>query len=161
MRRVKYTMAIASEWLDDFEDQIKEKPFQRMLFKGFGQNAPVLRYDPESRELMINAHHPFINKISDDGRRPRFADLFASSEALIEGQLQDHGINRAVIASLLDDRDRALRLLAGDDVPTAQEVIRRLRNATVDETALERAAGAVFQLLGFSYERKGGNASGA
>ena len=149
-----------SEWMANFEDEVREKPFQRMLFEGFGQNAPVLRYDPDSRELVVNADHPFINKISDDGRRRRFANLFASSESLLEGQLQDHGINRAVIASLLDDRDRALRLLAGDDVPTAQEVIRRLKNATTDSTALERATGVVFQLLGFSYERKGGNASG-
>ena len=88
--------------------------------------------------------------------RQRLARLFATSESLLEGQLQDHGVDRAVIASLLDDRDRALRLLAGYDVPTAQEVIRRLQNATHDSTALERATGAVFQLLGFSYQRKGG-----
>ena len=86
--------------------------------------------------------------------------MFASSESLLEGQLQEHGVGRAVIASLLDDRDRALRLLAGDEIPTAQEVIRRLSIATTNSIALERATGAVFQLLGFSYERKGGNAPG-
>ena len=149
-----------SQWLHNIEDQIKKKPFERMLFEGFGQNAPVLRYDPGSRYLIVNADHPFINKLSDEGKRQRLANLFATSESLLEGQLQDHGISRAVIASLLDDRDRALRMLAGYDDPTAQEVIRRLKNATLDSTALERAAGAVFQLLGFSYERKGGNAPG-
>ena len=152
--------ADTSLWLHEFADQIKEKPFERMLFEGFGQNAPVLRYDPESRNLVVNADHPFIDKLSDEGRRQRLAKLFATSESLLEGQLQDHGISRAVIASLLDDRDRALRLLAGYDVPTAQEVIRRLGNATHDSTALERATGAVFQLLGFGYQRKGGNAPG-
>ena len=149
-----------SQWLSDFEDRIKEKPFERITFKGFGQNAPVLRYDPEDRNLVVNADHPFIDKLSDEGRRQRLAKLFATSESLLEGQLQDHGVDRAVIASLLDDRDRALRLLAGYDVPTAQEVIRRLQHATHDSTALERATGAVFQLLGFSYQRKGGNAPG-
>ena len=147
-------------WLHDFEDHVREKPFEKMLFEGFGQNAPVLRYDPDSRNLVVNADHPFIDKLSDEGRRQRFAKLFASSESLLEGQLQDHGISRAVIASLLDDRDRALRLLAGYDVPTAQEVIRRLRNATHDSTALERAAGSVFQVIGFHYQRKGGYESG-
>ena len=149
-----------SQWLSDFEGRIKEKPFERMTFEGFGQNAPVLRYDPDDRYLVVNADHPFIDKLSDDGRRQRLAKLFATSESLLEGQLQDHGVDRAVIASLLDDRDRALRLLAGYDVPTAQEVIRRLQHATHDSTALERATGAVFQLLGFSYQRKGGNAPG-
>ena len=152
--------ADASTWLSSFENRIKEKPFERMTFEGFGQNAPVIRYDPNSRNLFVNAHHPFIDKLSDEGRRRRLANLFATSESLLEGQLQDHGISRSVIASLLDDRDRALRLLAGSEDPTAQEVIRRLRNATHDSTALERATGAVFQLMGFSYERKGGNAPG-
>ena len=149
-----------SQWLSDFEDRVKEKPFERMTFEGFGQNAPVIRYDPEERRLVINAEHPFIDKLSDEGRRQRLAKLFAASESLLEGQLQEHGVDRAVIASLLDDRDRALRLLAGYDLPTAQEVIRRLQHATQDSTALERATGAVFQLLGFNYQRKGGNAPG-
>ena len=149
-----------AQWLSDFEDRIKEKPFEKMTFKGFGQNAPVLQYNPEDRNLVVNADHPFIDKLSEEGRRQRLAKLFATSESLLEGQLQEHGVDRAVIASLLDDRDRALRLLAGYDVPTAQEVIRRLQHATHDSTALERATGAVFQLLGFSYQRKGGNAPG-
>ena len=150
----------ATQWLSDFEDRIKERPFDKMTFKGFGQNAPVIRYDPDDRNLVVNADHPFIDKLSEEGRRQRLAKLFATSESLLEGQLQDHGVDRAVIASLLDDRDRALRLLAGYDVPTAQEVIRRLLNATHDSIALERATGAVFQLLGFSYQREGGYAPG-
>ncbi len=150
-----------SLWLQDIEDRIKERPFERMIFRGFGQNSPVVRYEPDSRYLVVNADHPFINKLSDEGKQKRLANLFATSESLLEGQLQDHGISRAVIASLLDDRDRALRMLAGYDYPTAQEVIRRLKNATHDYAALERATGAVFQLLGFSYERKGGNLPGA
>ena len=103
----------ASQWLSNFEDRSKEKPFDRMTFKGFGQNAPVVRYDPDDRNLVINADHPFIDKLSEEGRRQGLAKLFATSESLLEGQLQDHGVDRAVIASLLDDRDRALRLLAG------------------------------------------------
>lgn len=148
------------QWLSDFEARIKEKPFEKMTFKGLGQNSPVLWYDPDDRDLIVNADHPFIDKLSEEGKRQKLAKLFATSESLLEGQLQDHGIDRPVIASLLDDRDRALRLLAGYDVPTAQEVIRRLQHATHDSIALERATGAVFQLLGFSYQRKGGNAPG-
>ena len=58
----------ASQWLSNFEDRIKEKPFDRMTFKGFGQNAPVIRYDPDDRNLVINADHPFIDKLSEEGR---------------------------------------------------------------------------------------------
>ena len=45
-------------------------------------------------------------------------------------------------------------------MPTAQEIIRRLQNATHHSTALERATGAVFHLLGFIYQPKGGYAPG-
>ena len=85
------------------------------------------------------------------------AKLFASSEVLLEGQLQDQGIDQAMIASFLSDRDRVMRLTAGDAPPTANEVLRRLDIASQDPISLERAVGAVFQVLGFEYERKGGN----
>ena len=44
--------------------------------------------------------------------------------------------------------------------PTAAEVVYRLADAGNNALALERAVGAVFRLLGFEYERKGGNKSG-
>ena len=58
----------ASQWLNEFEERVKEKPFEKMTFEGFGQNAPVLRYDPDDRNLVINADHPFIDKLSDEGK---------------------------------------------------------------------------------------------
>ena len=82
------------------------------------------------------------------------ARLLASSEVLLEGQLQDHGVTPAVVNGFLRDRDRVLRLMAGEAPPTAKEVLRMLRVANQDRNALERATGAVFQVLGFEYERK-------
>ncbi|MYB83346.1 MAG: hypothetical protein F4X54_01110 [Chloroflexi bacterium] len=148
-----------SQWMSDFEDRIKKNPFDRMTFENVGPNAPVLRYEPDDRNLVVNNDHPFIGKLGDVSKSQRLK-LFATSESLLEGHLYDHGVDRTVIASLLDDRDRALRLLAGDAAPTVQEVVRRLQSAAYDSTALERATGAVFELLGLKYERKGGNAPG-
>ena len=148
------------EWLSDFEVGVKEKPFQGMLMEDAGENSPALRYDPDNRELIVNRDHPFIDKLRTARNRRGIMNLFASSEALLEGQLRDHGIPHATVASLLDDRDRTLRIVAGFEHPTAREVMRRLRNATADSTALERAVGAVFGLIGFRYERKGGNQPG-
>jgi len=104
--------------------------------------------------------HPFIDKLTTGGKRRGPAKLFASSEVLIEGQLADHGMNRASVASFLAERDRVLRLAAGDAPATAREVLRRLSVAQRDPTALERAVGAVFQVLGFEYHKKGGNLPG-
>ncbi len=149
-----------SEWLTTYEEEVSEKPLDETKFVHHGPNAPALRYDPATRSLVVNADHPFVDKLTDGDKHRNPAKLFASSEVLLEGQLQDQGIDRAAIANFLRDRDRVLRLMAGDAPPTAGEVLRRLDVASENHAALERAVGAVFQVLGFKYERKGGNAPG-
>ena len=148
------------KWLEEFEGAMAEVPFDETTFKNDGPNAPALRYDPGTRTLVVNAEHPFIDKLTNGDKQRNPARLFASSEVLLEGQLQDHGIDRTAAAGFLRDRDRVLRLAAGEAPPTATEVVRRLNAATRDSVALERAVGAAFRALGFVYERKGGAASG-
>lgn len=148
------------QWLTDYESQASEKPFDRTEFVKHGPNAPALRYDPATRKLSVNSQHPFVDKLTGGGKHMASAKLFASSEVLLEGQLQDHGIDRSLIAGFLMDRDRVLRLMAGDAPPTAAEVLRRIDVAIKDPTALERAVGSAFQVLGFDYQRKGGNEPG-
>lgn len=144
------------EWLATYEDEISEKPFDKTEFVKHGPNAPALRYDPVTRNLIVNSNHPFIDKLTGGDKNRNPAELFASAEVLLEGQLQESGIESAAISSFLKERDRVLRLAAGDAPPTAAEVLRLLEVANRDRNALERATGAVFQILGFAYERKGG-----
>ena len=146
---------------ETYENEISENPFDQTTFEKHGPNAPALLYDPDTRRLVVNSDHPFVDKLTVGGKHRNPAKLFAASEVLLEGQLQGQGIDRAAIASFLRDRDRVLRLTAGDAPPTATEVLRRLDVASQDHAALERAVGAVFQVLGFEYERRGGNAPGS
>ena len=148
------------EWLLSFEREASEEPFVKTVFESHGPNAPALYYDPDTRCLTVNADHPFVDKLTSGGKHRNPANLFAASEVLLEGQLQDQGIDKAAIADFLRDRDVVLRLAAGDAPSTAEEVLRLLRLANQDRNALERATGAAFQLLDFEYERKGGNAPG-
>lgn len=148
------------EWLEAYESEVAERPFDQTKFVKQGPNAPALRYDSETRMLLVNSEHPFVDKLTGGGKNRNPAKLFASSEVLLEGQLQDQGVDRSAIANFLRDRDRVLRLAAGDAPPTASEVLRLLQVAVTDRTALERATGAAFQVLGFEYERRGGNAPG-
>ena len=148
------------EWMASYESDVLEKPVQGTLFVKQGPNAPALRYNPVTRDLIVNLEHPFVDKLTDGDKHRVPAKLFASSEVLVEGQLLDQGVERSAIANFLRDRDRILRLMAGDAPPTAREVLRRLDAAKENETALERAVGAVFQVLGFEYERKGGPSPG-
>lgn len=148
------------EWLETYESEVTEKPFDQTKFVKHGPNAPALRYDSENRMLLVNSEHPFVEKLTGGGKYPNPAKIFASSEVLLEGQLQDQGVDRSAIANFLRDRDRVLRLAAGDAPPTAGEVLRLLKVAITDRNALERATGTAFQVLGFEYEQKGGNAPG-
>ena len=150
-----------SEWLAKHESEISGRPFDKTTFEKHGSNAPALRYDPDMRNLIVNLDHPFVDKLTASGTNRNTAKLFASSEVVIEGQLRDQGIDSAAIGNFMRDRDRVLRLMAGDAPPTATEVLRRLEVASQNHAALERAVGAVFQILGFEYERKGGYAPGS
>ena len=149
-----------SGWLASYEEQISSKPFNKTEFVRHGSTAPSLRYDPRTRNIEVNVDHPFVDKLTGGGKHRGPAKLFASSEVLMEGQLRDHGINWDQVATFIMDRDRVLRLAAGDAPRTATEVLRLLDVANQSATALERATGAVFRVLGFRYERRGGSDAG-
>ena len=148
------------EWFATYKSEASKRPIDKSAFKSQGPSAPALRYDPGSRLLVVNLDHPFVDKLTAGGKRLNPAKLFATSEVFLEGQLQGQGVSPVTINSFLRDRDRVLRLMAGDAPPTATEVLRRLAAAGNNYLALERAVGAVFDVLGFEYERNGGNRSG-
>ena len=156
----KITKETRSTWLRECEDEITKSPIDQTKFERHGPNAPAIRYDPATRILVINSDHPFVDKLTGGDRKRDPAKVFASSEVLLEGQLEDHGMGPVAVSGFLRDRDRTLRLTAGNAPPTAAEVMRRLSAAVHDPAALEQATGAAFQVLGFEYQRMGGTASG-
>ncbi len=151
----------ASAWLDDFRTEFYRRPFRTPNFVQYGPHAAAVRYDPSTRTLAINLDHPFVDKLTSDGKKRNPAKLFATSEVLLEGLLQQQGIGTASIAGLLCSRDRTLRIMAGDAPPSATEAIRLLEVANHNKNTLERATGAAFRVLGFEYERRGGSRPGA
>ena len=150
----------ASKWLAEFRIEFENRPFENPTFVQYGPHAAAVLYDPSTRKLAINLEHPFVDKLTGDGKNRNPAKLFASSEVLLEGLLQEQGFDNATIADLLRDRDRILRLMAGDAPPSATEAVRLLQVANRNEVALERATGAAFRVLGFGYERRGGSRPG-
>lgn len=144
------------DWLYDYENEMSHRPIEGVKLGKSGPNAPAIQYHPDSRYLIINLEHPFIQKVSGGGRKLIPAKLFASSELLLEGQLQDHGLTSSSIAALLRDRDSVLRLLAGQEPLTAVQVLQLLDGANSTPNLLEVATGAAFHALGFEYEKRGG-----
>ena len=147
-------------WLMDQKEKIFQKPFETISFVDDKANAPAIRYVPESRRLEVNREHPFVNKLLGRNKRHGPTELFASSEALLEGQLEEWGMDPVAIDGFLRERDKSMRLIAGDTAPTAKDVLKLLDFANRDSVALEKTVGKVFQLLGFNYELRGGNKAG-
>ena len=148
------------EWLEARKKSISEEPFKQTQFKNLGPYNLPIQYDIATSELIINNDHPFINKLTRDGKNRASATLFAFSEVLLPGQLQNQGISQASISNLMEEREEILRITAGEATPLAKDIMRQLKIANSDSFALERATGAVFRLMGFEYEERGGNNHG-
>lgn len=148
------------EWLSEFIAAATELPIANIKFEATGAYDRPLRFVPDTRTLIINKNHPYMEKLISMGRNNAAAALFGSSEVFLDFLLQDHGVPLQTVVNVLTDRDRSLRLLAGDHPSTAEEVLRLLKVANRSYKALERAIGAAFRTLGFDYERRGGNEEG-
>lgn len=147
-------------WLAQYAEEINSGVISKVIFEKTGEYDRAVRYFPDTRILLINADHPFVSKLLSSSRTNAGATLFGSAELLIDVALQGHGLAPNMIVDFLADRDRLLRLVAGDQPSTAAEVMRQLQSALKHETALERATGLAFRVLGFEYEKRGGNKGG-
>lgn len=149
------------QWLKEFEQAIAGGPFEKLTFKSMGPYDRLAEYDAATRELKINAEHPFIAKILAHSKNQTPATLFATSEIITDGLIREAGIDPAISLELFVLRDRALRQIAGDFGPDPADVLRHLQVADQDKDALEKAVGEAFITMGFSYDRRGGNRGGA
>lgn len=51
------------DWMKQFADDVAESPIARVDFENTGRYDRALHFDPASRTLVINAEHPFIDKL--------------------------------------------------------------------------------------------------
>lgn len=146
--------------LEQYDAAVRNRPVDDIKFQKDGPHAATIRYDPSTRRLVVNSEHPFIDKMAGARRNRVAAELFATAELTLEAQLRERQMDGREVAALLADRDRGLRIMAGERPTTATEVIRRLSAARGHSLGLERAVGEVFRALGFLYERRGGTRPG-
>lgn len=151
-----------AEWFKKFKQKILDGPFKQVEFKENKSYARVLNFKPDTQTLIMNLDHPFIDKLLAGAKNKAPATLFGSSEVLTEALMHQHGFPLTSILDFFNDRDRILRLIAGDrdQIKTAQEILRFLNLANQDTQALEHATGLAFEVLGFEYEPLGGPRSG-
>lgn len=148
------------KWLDDYAEAVAEEPISSLDVESGSPYEPPAAYFAESRKIRINKDRPFISKILANSRNQAPAGLFSSSEIITDALLRHLGVSSQTTIELFELRDRVLRVLADDYAPDAFEVLRHLEIANDDETAMEIAVGEGFSVLGFEYEKRGGNDGG-
>ncbi len=149
-----------AEWFDVFVAEVAAQPFAALSVEQMGPYDRLAEYDARTRTLHVNEDHPFVAKLLAHSKNQTPATLFATSEVLMDAFLREAGIEPETSSELFLLRDRALRQIAGDYGPDAVEVLRHLSVADQDKDALERAVGEAFLVMGFQYERRGGNKGG-
>ena len=155
-------------WLQQTHSRLQENVFTGFEVVPTGDAwGQLCTYDAETGKLLLNGKHPYAARIVAHSKNNRPAALVAASEVFTDALLRNSGLAPHMIRELLEQRDRIFRVLAGDqaslegprgiDVPT---VVRHLRVAHADPDAMERSVGRAFAILGFDYERRGGNQGG-
>ncbi|MFG2635304.1 ATP-binding protein [Streptomyces sp. NPDC048362] len=148
-------------WFEEFALGVMRQPILDVQVGKMGPYDRLAEYDTKTRVLHINEEHPFVAKMLAHSKNQTPVTLFATSEILTDAFLREGGIPAEVTAEVFSLRDRAMRQIAGDYGPDAAEVLRHLSIADQDKDALEKAVGQAFIVLGFEYERRGGNKGGA
>lgn len=116
-------------------------------------------YEAATARLRINGLHPFVGAFFDEFTSKTSGlplDVFAMAEVLLEAQLQQAGLKRDQIDTVMRARDQLLRFVAQTSGRrTALAVANAVRNARNDENLLEIELVAAFNSLGFDASRDG------
>ena len=147
----------AEEWVREVGERLKGQAFEDFTVIKGDVWERLCTYDVETDKLSLNGQHPYAAKlIASMDDKPAPARLIAISEVVTDAVLRTSGLPGYEIHAILEQRDRILRRLAGQqalDIPT---VVRELQIADVNPTAMEHAVGHSFEMLGFDYEPLGG-----
>ena len=147
-------------WVAEFEAAASDEPISDIVLASPGRYAPVASYEPATRILHMNREHPFVAHLIQQSRGDTPWKLFGTSELFLEVILRASGARNQEIDQLLRSRDRVLRILLKDEPAVIGDVLGLLGVAGTDKTAMERATGAAFEVLGFDYEKRGGSRGG-
>jgi Histidine kinase-, DNA gyrase B-, and HSP90-like ATPase len=150
----------ATAFVNQFAHGVQEAPFAVTRPTAAGPYAPVVQYRASDRHMLLNQDHPFAVKLLAHSKNRVPSMLFGSAEVLTDALLRSLELDPVKVVEFSRQRDRILRLLAGEYPLDAIDVLRLLRVADQDPTAMERAVVAAFRVLGFEAIAKGGSRGG-
>ncbi|MFI6695901.1 ATP-binding protein [Streptomyces sp. NPDC050433] len=137
----------------------EEDVLEQVLMEPYGEDARLVRYDPDRKAAVLNEDHPFIsNYIGEKGLREPLK-LLALTELLTQAYMLDENISSEIVARVMAKRDAFLRDLVKRHPRSALLVAKQLLDASNQEKELEDAVADALTLLGFTVQRIGGNGS--
>ncbi len=128
-------------------------------FSPRGVDAPVVEYDLESREVVVNESHPFVREYGDNHELKLLLRDQAVADLLTSAYMTQLGVDYATTQQIELYRDQLLRLLARLRRRTGFQIAELLDQAASHkkDKALEVILGDALEALGFVVERLGGS----
>ena len=150
----------AEKWLREADDRLRQQAFVDFQMIRDEPQGQLCAYDAETGVMSLNKDHPFAAQIVAHAKNTAPARLITASEIITYALFRNSGLQGYVVHEIFRNRDQILRRLAGEETMDVASVIRHLHAANEDETAMERAVGRSFEIMGFDYEQQGGNHGG-
>lgn len=155
-----YPKNLSSSQQTKFIDEFKKKADTPeglvsgvQIVENLSQDQGIALFDSETGILQINALHPYVAHFLEEyenKQRNEPLDLLAMSEVLLEANLLEIGIDTAVVADVISQRDELLRHLSRSTRKrSAISIAQDLLDASTDKSKLETELVAAFESLGF------------
>lgn len=157
IRTPEINEADTDAWLREADERIRQQAFVDFAVISDEPQGLLCSYDAETGVISLNKDHPFGARIVAHAKNNAPARLVTASEIITHALFRSSGLQGYEVDEILHQRDQILRRLAGEETMDVASVIRHLQVANEDETAMERAVGRSFEIMGFDYEPAGGS----
>jgi Histidine kinase-, DNA gyrase B-, and HSP90-like ATPase len=130
-----------------------------VIFAQRGTDEPLVTYDLDTREIVINEDHPFVREHGGTHEQQLVLRDMAMVELLTQAYMLEVGVDEGALGQINLYRDQALRLVARLRRTSGFQIAELLEAASVHkkDRALEVILGDAIESLGFVVERMGGS----
>lgn len=119
--------------------------------------ASIAMFRLESRELAINANHPFIREHATTAEEKELVRDVALVDFLVATRMVQQGISPSTIEEIHQYRDQLMRVMARLRRRTGAQLAQLLSESTRHPRGLEVIVGDALEYLGYLVTRIGGN----
>ena len=128
----------------------------RYRYTNGGRTERLVTLDAKEGIFYLNSDHDVVREYGDEPGAQKLLEDFATSEALLEVYLREHGMLPHVVGEVLEKRDILLRRLANERRTSVGAIGRFLRESIEDGYDLEVALVEASRAVGFVAKHIGG-----